>query len=339
MKNLPIARLTRLLACGAALLAPLAAHAGLFRAYLSVSGNDANACTVVAPCRLLPAALAAVNDGGEIWMMDSANFNTAPVTIDKSVSILAVPGVIASMVASGGPALSISGAGIKVSLRNLLVVNFSAGTSGIVFSEGSLLTVDGCEIHGLPNDGIAASAFNSKVVVKNTVVRGNGGNGITVNESLKVQIENVHALGNGGSGIDLENSAHASVVDSMAAGNSFGIHVGADTNGSTTQAAIERSVLDNNSNAGIHLRSQATGTGVQVVSKRNTVVANGFAIDMNAVASSFVTLTLDRNTLAGSDLAIEAGGAGTLTAFTLGDNTIFNTGGLDGIALTPLTAQ
>src|ERR1700682_574931 len=64
--------------------------AGLFRAYLASGGSDSNPCTVAAPCRLLPAALAAVTDGGEIWMLDSANYNTATVSITKSVTILAI---------------------------------------------------------------------------------------------------------------------------------------------------------------------------------------------------------------------------------------------------------
>src|SRR5258706_11932148 len=51
------------------------ADAALFRAFLSSTGNDANACTVAAPCRLLPAALAAIDDGGEVWILDSANYN------------------------------------------------------------------------------------------------------------------------------------------------------------------------------------------------------------------------------------------------------------------------
>ena len=38
-------------------LSSIAAHAQLFRAYLSLNGSDANPCTLVAPCRLLPAAL------------------------------------------------------------------------------------------------------------------------------------------------------------------------------------------------------------------------------------------------------------------------------------------
>ncbi len=74
------------------------ANAGLFRTYLSLNGNDGNPCAVQLPCRLLPAALAAVNSGGEIWMVDSANFNTAPVNISISVKILAIPGAIGSVV-------------------------------------------------------------------------------------------------------------------------------------------------------------------------------------------------------------------------------------------------
>jgi len=40
------------------------ANAAVFRAYLSFNGNDANPCSIQLPCRLLPAALAAVHDGG-----------------------------------------------------------------------------------------------------------------------------------------------------------------------------------------------------------------------------------------------------------------------------------
>lgn len=44
------------LAFFAALLLSVSANAQLFRAYLASDGNDANACTLPAPCRLLPAA-------------------------------------------------------------------------------------------------------------------------------------------------------------------------------------------------------------------------------------------------------------------------------------------
>jgi hypothetical protein len=101
-----------------ALCAP--AQAQLFRAYLASDGSDANPCTLSQPCRLMPAALAAVADGGQIWMLDSANYNTSPVVIAKSVSILAVPGAVGSLVAFPFAAVQIS-TGVSVSLRNLVI--------------------------------------------------------------------------------------------------------------------------------------------------------------------------------------------------------------------------
>ena len=104
------------------LLLSAPAHAQLFRSYLAPTGSDANPCTLLAPCRLLPAALAAVADGGEIWILESANYNTAPVNITKSVTILAVPGALGSVLAMAGDAIDIATAGVKVALRNLVIV-------------------------------------------------------------------------------------------------------------------------------------------------------------------------------------------------------------------------
>jgi len=97
------------------------AQAQLFRAYVASYGNDGNPCTVTTPCRLLPAALNAVAPGGEIWMLDSANFNLGTVDIAKSVSILAVPGAVGSIVAvAGNPAITIQTSGVDVTLRNVV---------------------------------------------------------------------------------------------------------------------------------------------------------------------------------------------------------------------------
>src|SRR4051812_43974056 len=85
-----------------ALIVAMPAQAQAFRAYLSSAGSDANPCTVAAPCRLLPAALNAVADGGEIWILDSANYNSGNVQVVKSVSIMAIPGKVGSFVAVGG---------------------------------------------------------------------------------------------------------------------------------------------------------------------------------------------------------------------------------------------
>jgi hypothetical protein len=60
-----------------------------------------NNCSLSTPCRLLPRA-AQTDINGEIWMLDSANYNTGTVVINKSVTILAIPGAVGSVVAQGG---------------------------------------------------------------------------------------------------------------------------------------------------------------------------------------------------------------------------------------------
>jgi oligopeptide/dipeptide ABC transporter ATP-binding protein len=101
---------------------------------------------------LLPAALAAVADGGQVWILDSANYNVAPVSITKSVTILAVPGAIGSLVATAGNAIDINTAGVKVVLRNLLIgpLPGGGGVDGIHMLAGSALTVENCVIGNMP---------------------------------------------------------------------------------------------------------------------------------------------------------------------------------------------
>lgn len=128
------------------------AQAGtLFRAYLSAGGNDSNPCTLPQPCRLLPAALSAVVDGGEIWLLDSANYNTAPITINnQTVTILAVPGALGSILANGGNAINKTGYG-TLTLRNLAIINLSGGSNIGVNVTGDLfeLTVEDTRFSGL----------------------------------------------------------------------------------------------------------------------------------------------------------------------------------------------
>ena len=133
-----------LLLVAASVLAPLEVHAQLFRAYVASYGNDANPCTVASPCRLLPAALNAVADKGQIWMLDSANFNAGTVNVTKSVKIEALPGQIASIVPVGGVPAMIISPDLTVSLRNISMVTNAnnPGTDGIQMTTGVLSVED-----------------------------------------------------------------------------------------------------------------------------------------------------------------------------------------------------
>ncbi|HZZ93151.1 MAG TPA: hypothetical protein VFE23_11355 [Usitatibacter sp.] len=155
----------------AALVMALPVHAQLFRAYAASYGNDSNPCTVAAPCRLLPAALAAVQDGGEIWLLDSANFNSGgAVAINKNVSILSVPGQVGSIVAVGGANAINIGAGLTVALRNVSITSNanSPGADGIDMTTGKL-SVQGSTI-SVPLAAIHASGIGF-LSVHDTVIR------------------------------------------------------------------------------------------------------------------------------------------------------------------------
>jgi hypothetical protein len=142
------------------------------RAYLSSKGVDSAPCTLQQPCRYLPAALSVVESGGEIWMLDSANFNSGTVTISHSVSIAAAPGKLASLTSSGASnsAVEISGGAIKVSLRNIIFRKnngvLDLGAKGIhVTGDGSELIVDESTFGDGLGMGVSVEATNTQVAI------------------------------------------------------------------------------------------------------------------------------------------------------------------------------
>jgi hypothetical protein len=161
-------------AVAVALLFSSTAYAQLFRAYLAINGNDGNPCTLQSPCRLLPAALSAVANGGEIWLLDSANYNTTTVTITKSVTILAVPGALGSVVGTGGDAIEINAPSAAVKLRNVNVrpLSGSGSGNGINVSTVGQLFLDQVVIEsmgvGLFLTGPAAIAIKDSTVRSNS---------------------------------------------------------------------------------------------------------------------------------------------------------------------------
>jgi hypothetical protein len=151
------------------------AQAALFRAYLSSTGNDVSPCTLRQPCRLLPAALNAVAAGGEIWMLDSANYATGTVTVNRSVSILAIPGALGSIVAQNGrPAPAITAE--TVVLRNVAfdpVASAAPGTHGVaVTGSSTTISIENSTIAGVPNYGVhaAGSSGNATASVSDSLI-------------------------------------------------------------------------------------------------------------------------------------------------------------------------
>ena len=108
-------------------------------------------------------------------MLDSANYNTGTVVINKSVTILAIPGAVGSVVAQGGgDAFSVAGSGIKVTLKNLVFVNLtsSPGVVAVNFTQGTSLTIIDSSFTGLTM-GLKVNNPLSKTQVVNSTFNGN----------------------------------------------------------------------------------------------------------------------------------------------------------------------
>jgi hypothetical protein len=281
----------------------------LGRAFLSPAGNDANDCTLATPCRLLPAALAAIADGGEIWMLDSANYNTATVDITKSVSIIAIPGAVGSVVATatgGGPAISIATPLVKVSLRNLVIAPLAGagGTSGIVMTDGSTLNIEKCQIANLPGTGIDVNAV-VRVLISDTTIRDNGLDGV--------------ALQGGANGI----VAHSTITGNNTLGGNGGIAILSAANVTTT-ADIAYSTISGNLFGVIAWSLDATGV-VKTSVRSNQVVQNGLNLYAVSDLGGPVTLTASSNIITQGSFGIRAEGAGTkvwATGNTVASNTL-----------------
>jgi hypothetical protein len=275
------------LAGAVALFLSATAHAQLFRAYLDPSGSDANPCNLSQPCRLLPAALAAVANGGEIWMLDSGNYNTGPVAVTKSVTILAVPGALGSVVALGGDAFVIATPGVKVALRNLVIVPFpgGGGTNGVNMTDGAALTVENCLIANLPGSGISVSG-SAVVRVTDTTIRDNGSNGLAVANGARGTVTRATISGNTVSGV-------------MAFGGAA----------NTTTADIASSTIDGNA-SGVQAISSDAGAIVKVSVRDSRAVGANFGLVSRSDFGAAVTLSASNNIVSNNGTGITAMGAG-----------------------------
>jgi hypothetical protein len=290
-----------------------AAHAQIFRAYLSLNGSDTNPCTAAAPCRLLPAAIDAVADGGEIWMLDSANFNAGTVEIVKNLSILAVPGAVGSIVAVGGnPAINHTGAK-KLVLRNVVVSDNAAnhGTYGVLLGNNSVLVVDGCVFSNLSNQAILATG-SSKLEVRDSLFRGNG------------------------MAIEITNGAVASISRADFLGNSIGV-MAESVDASITRMVIADSVFSRTSNTAISALATVAGAVATVQVTRSSVEHNGFGIAVANFGVGTASITLSGNTIVANGENFNVSGTGD-AIYSMGDNliaeaTIGNAGTLTPVAL------
>jgi hypothetical protein len=142
------------------------AFAAVQGTFVAWTGNDANSCSLAAPCRAFGAAILQTSANGEVIVLDSAGYG--PATITQPVSIIAPPGIYAGIsVTSGGAGMTVNTGSGKVTLRGLTINNISGGTSGIAFLSGTSLYVDNVIVTNFPTrasrHGRASAASTSPI--------------------------------------------------------------------------------------------------------------------------------------------------------------------------------
>jgi hypothetical protein len=251
---------------------------------------------------LLPAALAATDVGGEVWIMDSANYNTATVSITKSVTIRAIPGALGSVVGNGGTALSIGGTDIMVTLRNLTIRNLAGGDIGILISNAAQVAINDCEVFGFTGAGHigiwVSPTSPAGVTVVGSVVRNNH-HGIVVSGNGHATISKTHVLANTAIGIWSNGGAADSVVhvsDSVSTGNAVGFDSTGSTQGSPNALMfVTRSVASRNATSGFQ-----TDGGITAIMVVGESMATGNGTGFNNAFAGSVFLSRGDNTVVGN---------------------------------------
>lgn len=297
----------------AVLALPVTAQ-GAQRVYVSaIGGNDANAasnCAPTAPCRTFGTAVATVDAGGEVVVLDSGAYGS--VTISKSVSLIAPAGVYGGIsVFPSADGVLIDTPGVEVLLRGL-VINGMGGARGVYMTAGSRLVVDRCVLRNLTDSGVRV-ATAGRVSIIDTLLQGNA-TGVRLSDGAQAVIIGTRLLDNTGPGLWVLGGitrTSAEVNDSEASGNgNTGYYVSGDGGGMASlqimnsvsahnggggaaawggtmpghgdaRLSVSNSLFANDENG---CEVTATGTGATAVVSGNRLYRIGFALCQGSAA-------------------------------------------------------
>ena len=273
---------------------PALAVGSQIRTFVASTGSDANPCSRVAPCRTFGAALAQTAGGGEIVALDSGGYGA--VTISQAVTIVAAPGIQASISPSSGTAITVNaGPSDVVVLRNLYL-NAQGGEIGIAYYAARALQVENLVINGFTNEGILMSLTNpADLYVADTIIRNTGNTGIYLSSAsgiANVSIVRVR-LDNNDSGVVAIANVHASVKDTIASGGA-GTAFAAGFGSASAQLNLEGCVASGNA-YGITAYSASSTATVRVSNCSLTGNGTGVLAGINGLILSRGNNTLEGN--------------------------------------------
>lgn len=307
------------------------------RTFVSSSGNDANTasnCSLVYPCRSFGAALTVVDTGGEIIVLDSGSY--APVTIGKSVSLIAPRGVFAGIPVTSSHGVEVTASSAKVVLRGLTFFGDGATTmSGIRLSGTSNLTVENCRVSRTQVGLEVAATGTPKIRVSDSLFEDNGYGMYWVNGYGT--ISRTHLLRNSNDGLyafSASGSSHIELalfqlISSQNAGR--GLHADA-FNGGYIRMDLKKVLATQNSSDGFFVQGSNNSTAeVSLVESQFAGNASdgleGFAGNSSQLRVHASGLAVSGNADSGIDVESYGGGVAKVSAH----NAAINANGTDGI--------
>ena len=330
------------------LLAADASAAAAQRTFVSTAGNDANACSLAAPCRSFGAAIAQTLANGEIVVLDSGGYG--PVVINKSVDIIAPHGVYAGITASAGTGIQIVSPAQNVAIQGIAINGLGTGQFGIDVQFGAQITIERCRIGNFTQDGLR-NGSGAALALRDSEIYDNGGNGATLDSGrhtverttfrhngvgVSVVGATVHMLDsivvrNQSDGLQASATALVTITGGEFLGNAnYGILVDGGVAASNTRVVIDRATISNNAIVGVAFNASSTNAIVQLAIARSLFVENFNAVAGGAGASGatarvFVSDSVfERN--AQSGLSVSGAGA----ELTLSSNVV--TGSNSGVS-------
>jgi hypothetical protein len=276
-------------------LAAPSARAASTRAYVSVTGNDANICSDPAtPCRTFSGAIAQLLPGGEVVVRDSGTYGGGTISQAVTINAAGVAALVAVPITVNAQPNDV------VTFRGVTFFAPTPGTgTALTFNGGGGLNLEGCVFHGWAT----GLSFNvaGRLNVSDTTVRDHTATGIYLNSTtgeILASFERTRLLGNA-NGLWVASQAKATIRGSVISGNATGLAV-SPNDGSLPELSVEACVVTHNSSAGV-----SSWGGTTRVSN-STVTNNGTGLYQ---AGPAVLVSRTNNTIEGN---------GTDTAGTIG---------------------
>jgi Right handed beta helix region len=211
--------------------AAIAGSAQMHNTFVASTGSDNTDCgSRELPCRDFNYALTKTDTGGIVTALDSGIYALTNVSIDKSVTLVAAPGVQAEMFNTDvNDRIRINATGgALVILRNLYIAGDTGGTNayGIgVYSVGKL-QVENCVIDRF-SEGIGTGLqAGAEFFIRDTIIKNSLSNGTTLTTTsglLRVTIDHCQFVRNGtsgtGHGVNALRKTKVDIRESIASAN------------------------------------------------------------------------------------------------------------------------